>query len=275
MSQNELRFTHYGKDYKPDIVTLPDAELKALQIDPKDKYLAPFNKALQIDPKDKYLAPFNPAIYSKYYGPDIEKLSDAELKARYIGPKARYPVRIAFFGLNAHSHDNFEGALRARNWIESFQDEYKKKGSKLPNVLQLWHDGLPKTYFTDDSAIYYSNFVKIVLREKFQDDSGHEKSFVPGATIKRTLEKKCDKTLTLFKQLAKEEVTELSNNGCHLFICFGKVVDDFMRIIREDSASENIWWRKEEHFSYRYRNEELTKESIQAACKWLKNTKRA
>ena len=252
MSQNELRFTHYGEDYKPDIKGLPDAGLKALHIT-----------------SDDYLAPFNPAIYSKYYGPEIEKLSDAELKARYIGPKAEHPVRIAFFGLKADSHDNFEGARQTRNFIESYQKYYN---SKLFTVLQLWRDGLPKTYFTDDSTIYFSNFVKIVLREDFFKESKESEEVKKALTPSN-----CDETLALFKQLAKQEVTELNNNGCCLFVCFGDVVYDFMRdIIKEShlySDSKNIGWIRERGYS-RY-IEKNTIECIEAASKWLKNTKQA
>jgi len=208
-----MHLTHYGKDYRQDIASLPDAELQEFKIT-----------------SDDYLLPFNPAI-----------------------TKVGYPVRIAFFGLNAYSHDDFEGALQQRNFIESYQDKYN---SNLFTVLQLWRDGLPSTYFTDDSAIYYSNFVKIVLREDY---------FKGGEEVKKVLST-CDESLTLFKKLAKQEVTELSNNGCRLFICFGNVVYDFMTDI-SDSESENVRWIKERHYS-RYTREN-TEGSIQEAISWL------
>jgi len=251
MSQNELRFTHYGEDYKSYIVTLPDKELKALHIDPKD-------------PKEDYLLPSNPVI-----------------------TKAGHPVRIAFFGLNAHSKDkDFKDFKEQPNFTEWCQDKYN---SKLFTVLQLWRDGLPKTYFTDKSAIYFSNFVKIVLRETyFKESEEVKKALCNGESVKKAL---CNsETLKLFKRLAEEEVTELSNNGCRLFICFGNIVYDFMRdIIRSgsengwlqseelesesESESENVLKIQERHFS-RY-IEKNTIESIQAASKWLKNTKQA
>ncbi|EDN67013.1 hypothetical protein BGP_2331 [Beggiatoa sp. PS] len=269
MSQNELHFTHYGKNYKPDIKGLPDAELKALHIDPNIEKLSDAElKALHIDPKEDYLLPSNPVI-----------------------TKAGHPVRIAFFGLNAHSKDkDFKEALEQPNFTEWCQEGYRKKG-KLFDVLQLWHDGLPKTYFTDDSAIYYSNFVKIVLRETyFKKGKDVKNALCNGESVKKAL---CNsETLKLFKRLAEEEVTELSNNGCRLFICFGNIVYDFMRdIIRSgsengwlqseelelesesESESENVLKIKERHFSRFI--EKNTIESIQAASKWLKNTKQA
>jgi hypothetical protein len=226
-----MYLTHYGKDYGPDIAGLPDAELQALQITSRKHYLLPSNPVIT---------------------------------------KAEHPVRIAFFGINAYSKDSDFEKVQQQNFTEWCQDNYKSK-TELFTVLQLWHDGLPNTYFTDDSAIYFSNFVKIVLREKFQDESGHEKSFVKGETVKKTLKKNCDESLTLFKELAKQEVTELSNNGCRLFICFGNIVYDFMRKIIRDSG--NIILIKEIHFSYwRISNEDRekhTKKLIQSTISRL------
>jgi hypothetical protein len=157
-----------------------------------------------------FLLPFNPVVSSS-----------AQL------------VRIAFFGLNAYCDDgDFAENQKQRNFAEECQDHYNPK---LFNVMNLWREGICSALKLD-GAIYYTNFIKVVLREscfKKASDVDLALKHYPACT-------------KLFEDMARKELIRLKQDGCVKFVCFGDSV--FWRM-QQVAKELDIQLVHERHFS--------------------------
>ena len=151
------------------------------------------------------------------------------------------PVRIAFFGFNAYCKDgDYAVAQEERNFAEWCQGSYNRK---LFTVMGLWSERLGFSYKSGGS-IYYTNFIKLVLRED---------KFKKAVDVERVL-KGSPACESLFKKIVREELVRLKSQGCKVFVCFGWTVFSYMEGI---AAEENIQLIREHHFSrYSCRNTE-------------------
>ena len=140
----------------------------------------------------KFLLPSNPVVY-----PDHNN------------------IRIAFLGLNAYANDkDFLNASEYRNFTEWCQENYN---GRFKTVMNLYNSNIDQKYF-DDGAIYFSNFVKVVLREKY---------FKTAAQVEKVLAN-CQNSKKLFESVIKTEIHKLTNIGCKVFICFGDIVYEYI-----------------------------------------------
>lgn len=134
------------------------------------------------------------------------------------------PVRIAFFGFNAYCKDgDYAVAQEERNFAEWCQERYNRK---LFTVMGLWSERLGFSYKSGGS-IYYTNFIKLVLRE-----GQFKKAVDVERALKGSLE--CEK---LFEKIVREELVRLKSEGCKVFVCFGWTVFSHMERI----AAEEIF----------------------------------
>ncbi len=159
-------------------------------------------------PSTDFLLPFNPVV--------------TDLKS---------PPSIAFFGFNAHCDEpDFPEAKQQRNFAEWCQGSYNQK---LFTVMKLWRTGLNSRH---QGAIYYTNFVKLVLRKSL---------FTEALTVEERLRQHLN-CAQLFTNLAISEVRQLKANGCNIFICFGWAVYDWMLSVACATGVDLI---REYHFS--------------------------
>ena len=141
------------------------------------------------------------------------------------------PPSIAFFGFNAYcNEDYFPEAKKQRNFAEWCQGSYNRK---LFNVMKLWQAGLNSQH---QGAIYYTNFVKLVLRESL---------FTQAESVENRLSQYSD-CAQLFEKLAISEVRQLKAKGCNVFICFGWAVYNWMFSVARATGIDLI---REYHFS--------------------------
>ena len=162
----------------------------------------------------KFLLPFNPVV------------TDAHIKPS-----------IAFFGYNAYCNDSdFSQAQDQQNFAEWCQGSYN---SKLFSVLSLWKNALELP--SERRAIYYTNFIKLVLREKY---------FTKAKAVDSVLAKYTE-SQNLFTEMAVTEVEHLKSLGCKTFICFGWAVYWLMQPVASKTGIHLI---REYHFSRYSRN---------------------
>jgi hypothetical protein len=146
------------------------------------------------------------------------------------------PTRIAFFGLNAYTQDcHYTLAAEQENFIVWIQEEYNRK---LFNVMEIWRSGLEQSSsrYMCDGSIYFSNFVKLVLRkDQFQEARAVAEALKKSAACKQ-----------FFESLALEEFERLKKEGCEVFVCFG---NDVFALLEQTAKSSNIELVHERHFS--------------------------
>ena len=158
----------------------------------------------------KYMVPFNPVV-----APDSSR------------------IRIAFFGINAYSNpEHYDEIGGYRNFLEEIQESYY---TKLFKTIDLYRQGINQEYF-DGGSVYFSNFIKIVLREDM---------FMKASDASKAMNK-CPEALNLHKCAAKDEISALKKQGCRLFICLGH---DAYNFISSSSPTTPLIW--DYHFSYR------------------------
>ena len=140
------------------------------------------------------------------------------------------PPSVAFFGFNAHcAEEDFPAAKQEPNFAVWCQCYY----TKLFNVMKLWRSGLGPQY---RGPFYYTNFVKLVLRERL---------FMAAGQVENRLSRHPD-CARLFETLAISEVEQLKAKGCKLFICFGWAVYNQMWPVARATGINLI---RERHFS--------------------------
>ena len=161
------------------------------------------------------------------------------------------PLSIAFFGFNAYCHEEYFSEARGQqNFAEWCQNSYNPK---LCNVMELWQAGLNLQH---RGAVYYTNFVKLVLRES---------CFKKALTVEKRLRQYPD-CARLFTKLAISEVEQLRAGGCDIFICFGRAVYNWMCPVACETGIKLI---REHHFSRysRENTETLIRECVQESDK--------
>lgn len=189
-----MQLIHFGIDYRGQIASIPDHELRQLQIS-----------------ESKFLLPANPVVTG-------------------IGA----PIRVAFFGYNSACNElDFGDAQKERNVTEWCQANYNPK---FKIVMGMWLEGLPYGYM-GDGAGYYSNIVKLVLRERF---------YTRAAQVQTAL-RSLPETTKLFQMLLRQEVEQLIQQGCRVFVCFGSAAYNFAGTA---IGSMNAVLVPERHFSW-------------------------
>ena len=157
----------------------------------------------------EYLLPFNPVVTEINRQPSI-----------------------AFFGYNAYCKDSgFSEAQQQQNFAEWCQDNYN---TKLFSVLCLWQTALEQQ--SKRVAIYYTNFIKLVLREGY---------FARAQNVENVLAKSPE-SRKVFIEMAVSEVEHLKSVGCQTFICFGWAV---YRLMQPVASATGIQLIREYHFS--------------------------
>ncbi|MCX6135893.1 MAG: hypothetical protein NTV54_00130 [Ignavibacteriales bacterium] len=158
------------------------------------------------------------------------------------------PVRIAFFGYNAYCNDtDYSKAQQKENFIVWCQEHYNRK---LFRVMSLWQEGLSPKY-TSGGSIYYTNFIKLVLRERL---------FKKAPEVETVLNNNRE-CAAFFENIADAELRRLKQEGCKVFIIFGLAAYRGMQQIAEKADVRLI---HERHFSYYSikNTERLIKENI-------------
>ena len=193
--------------------------------------------------------------YGKDYGELITQIPASELKRLGItDEKYMFPfnpavkpnasnIKIAFFGINAYS-GHFDEKANYKNFLVAIQDnEYQN----LFKVIEMYRTSINQAYI-GDGAVYFSNFVKIVLRQD---------KFMAAETVSRVM-RKCPEAMKLHKRAVKSEIDILKKQGCKLFVAFGEHAYHFLK----DSSPETtfIW---EYHFSWRYWEPKYTEKEIE------------
>lgn len=118
------------------------------------------------------------------------------------------PLRIMFVGLNAAADDSdFAEAHQQRNFTEWCQDNYN---TKFCRVIDKYRFGLHRDYLGDGS-LYFTDFVKVVLRES---SFGREHRIVSLLNTNRQLRQ-------VFRRRLQPEVEGAASEGCRIWICFG------------------------------------------------------
>ncbi|MFC1720385.1 hypothetical protein ACFL00_04525 [Pseudomonadota bacterium] len=185
--------------------------------------------------------------YGRDYGELISKIPTHELRklgvteSKYsvpanpvVAPNSS-KIRIAFFGINAYADpDDYDEIGKFRNFFETKQSDYNRK---LFSTIDLYHNGITQSYI-DGGSVYFSNFVKIVLRTDL--------TFKDARAVSSAI-KKCPVALNLYKCAVKDEIDGLKKQGCKLFICFGGEANYFVSesspyrpLIHERHYSRNI-----------------------------------
>lgn len=144
----------------------------------------------------------------------------------------RAPVKAAYFGLSAYCRDaDVVEALRQRNFAEWCQGSYN---TKIFSVLGIWKRAITRDSIP--SAIYYTNFVKLVLPES---------NYFRATDVRTALRRNPD-ALEALTELAVEEIAWLQDNGCDYFVAFGWDAFNYLSTAAEVSRIQLI---RERHFS--------------------------
>ena len=192
-----MRFLHSDIDYGPQITA--SAHL----------FDFGFETRSTASTNTNFLLPFNPVVTD-----------------------TRRPPSVAFFGFNAHcAEQDFPAAKKEPNFAEWCQDSYNPK---LFNVMRMWRAGLDPQR---QGPFYFTNFVKLVLREDL---------FMNAGIVESRLTRHPD-CARLFETLAVCELQQLKAGGCSIFICFGNAVYNRMCPVAHTTGVKLI---HERHFSW-------------------------